>query len=167
MRGPGGERGIWFFSLEASRLLAVLGARSLYGLAYRWARMDVSSCGDTIEYRSHHHRSGGSADCQIRIRFYECIQTEELECFLTARFRLYTIIGGKLAFADVEHEPWPLRRAKVIECEQNLLGACGLPQPQTEPIVHYSPGVHVRIGAPELLPHDYAPAGSVNTSDRV
>ena len=29
VRGPVGERRIWFFSLEASRLLAVIGARGL------------------------------------------------------------------------------------------------------------------------------------------
>src|SRR5579875_1898603 len=32
VRGPDGERGIWFFSLEAARLAAVFGARALYRL---------------------------------------------------------------------------------------------------------------------------------------
>ena len=35
VRGPDGERGIWFFSLEADRLAAVVGARLSYGLPYR------------------------------------------------------------------------------------------------------------------------------------
>src|SRR5579884_1274138 len=39
--GPDGERGIWFFTLEASRLAAVLGARLAYRLPYRWASMTV------------------------------------------------------------------------------------------------------------------------------
>src|SRR4051812_8969252 len=42
VRGPDGERGIWFFSLEASRLAAVAGARLTYRLPYRWARMRVN-----------------------------------------------------------------------------------------------------------------------------
>ena len=39
VRGPGGEPGIYFWSLEASSLLAVVGARLLYGLPYFPARM--------------------------------------------------------------------------------------------------------------------------------
>src|ERR1700760_1325769 len=32
VRGPGGERGVWFFTLEAARLAAVVGARLTYRL---------------------------------------------------------------------------------------------------------------------------------------
>ena len=39
VRGPDGTSGIWFFSLEAARVLAVIGARTLYGLPYQWASM--------------------------------------------------------------------------------------------------------------------------------
>src|SRR5690606_7876276 len=35
----GNVPGVWFFSLEASNLLAVLGARSTFRLPYRWASM--------------------------------------------------------------------------------------------------------------------------------
>jgi hypothetical protein len=41
VKGPNGEPGIWFFSLEASPRLAVIGGRSLYGLPYRRANMSV------------------------------------------------------------------------------------------------------------------------------
>jgi uncharacterized protein YqjF (DUF2071 family) len=41
VRGPAGEPGIWFFTLEADRLAAVVGARLGYGLPYRWADMHV------------------------------------------------------------------------------------------------------------------------------
>src|SRR5207253_428282 len=34
VRGPDGARGIWFFTLEAARLAAVMGARVTYGLPY-------------------------------------------------------------------------------------------------------------------------------------
>ncbi len=45
VRGPDGERGVWFFTLEADRLAAVIGARSLYRLPYRWADMRVERRG--------------------------------------------------------------------------------------------------------------------------
>ena len=41
VRGPDGEPAVWFFTLEADRLLGVLAARALYGLPYRWSRMRV------------------------------------------------------------------------------------------------------------------------------
>src|ERR1700680_4523345 len=36
-----GSRGVWFFSLDAARLPAVIGARITYALPYFWARMKV------------------------------------------------------------------------------------------------------------------------------
>ena len=52
VRGPDGRDGIWFFSLEADSLPLVLGARTLYGVPYRWADMSVERTGDVIRYRS-------------------------------------------------------------------------------------------------------------------
>jgi uncharacterized protein len=50
-----------------------------------------------------------------------------------------------LARSNVEHEPWPLHRATVPELDQNLVAAAGLPTPEGDPVVHWSPGVHTRI----------------------
>ena len=146
--GPDGERGIWFFSLEADRLLAVIAARTLYGLPYRWANMRAERLGDVVEYKSDRHDPRRPAHSTIRVRIGQRCRTAELESFLTSRFRLYTILHRKMAFADVEHEPWPLYSAHVIEIRQNLLEGSGLPPYHGEPIVHYSPGVHTRIAAP-------------------
>jgi hypothetical protein len=35
--------------------------------------------------------------------------------------------------------------------EQTLIAAAGIPEPKGEPLVHFSPGVAVRIGAPKLI----------------
>ncbi len=40
--GRDGSRAVWFFSLDAARLLAVSGARAAYGLPYFWSRMRVT-----------------------------------------------------------------------------------------------------------------------------
>jgi uncharacterized protein YqjF (DUF2071 family) len=47
----------------------------------------------------------------------------------------------------VEHEPWPLHRAAVRRLDGNLIEAAGLPVPEGEPVVHWSPGVQTRISA--------------------
>ena len=149
VRGPDGERGIWFFSLEADRLAAVAGARLSYGLPYRWARMRVRSLSEQIEYKSRRHQGQGQA--HVVIRRGSPIQPSDRELFLTARFRLYTRIGGRLAFAQVEHPPWPLESASLLELNQDVIENSNLPAPVGEPLVHFSPGVYVRIGRPILV----------------
>ncbi|HEV2928184.1 MAG TPA: DUF2071 domain-containing protein [Propionibacteriaceae bacterium] len=52
-----------------------------------------------------------------------------------------------LARSTVEHAPWPLHRAAVRELDSNLVAAAGLPDPEGEPVVHWSPGVRTRIRA--------------------
>jgi len=149
VRGPDGERGIWFFSLEAARAAAVAGARLGYGLPYRWARMRVRHRPGEIEYTSQRHFGRGQAE--IAIRMGPAIRPDERERFLTARFRLYTRFGSRLAFAQVQHPPWPLQQAEVLRLEQNVVEYSGLPAPVGEPLVHFSPGVYVRIGRPRFV----------------
>ncbi len=150
VQGPDGERGIWFFSLEADRLAAVLGARLFYGLPYRWAQMRIRYDVRKIEYISRRHVGPGQA--HIAIGAGSSIQTNELERFLTARFRLYTNLLGRTAFADVEHAPWPLQSAAVLKLEENIIEHSGLPPPTGRPLAHFSPGVYVRIGRPAWTP---------------
>jgi len=145
----GGERGIWFFSLEAARAAAVAGARLAYALPYRWAAMSVRFDAKQVEYSSRRHFGIGSA--HIFVRREAPIKANALERFLTARFRLYTKIAGRLAFAQVEHEPWPLESASIEHLEQDVIQNSSLPAPAEDPLVHFSPGVYVRVGRPRLV----------------
>lgn len=149
VRGPQGGPGIWFFSLEAASWAAVLGARVSYGLPYRWADMRVNCGSQEIEYVS--RRRFSAARATIVVRPGAAIEPDELEVFLTARFRLYSALAGRLVFADVEHAPWPLASATLLRFEQNLIEYSGLPKPDGEPLVHFSPGVRVRVGAPTFV----------------
>ena len=72
--------------------------------------------------------------------------------FLTARWVLFSRGGWRERFARVFHEPWLLQRASARVHDDALLQAAGLPASNDEPIVHYSPGVDVRIGRPEREP---------------
>jgi uncharacterized protein len=140
VRAPDGESGVWFFTLEADRLAAVIGARATFGLRYRWARMSVDVQGERVEYvsRRNPHTS-------VRVAIGGRIEPTDLDMFLTARFRLYSRLFGRLAFADVEHEPWPLRSARIERLDEDLMNSLGLAV-SGEPLVHYSPGVHTRVG---------------------
>ena len=160
VRGPGGEPGVWFWSLDADHLPAVLTARVAWGLPYFWSRMRVDRDGDRLSYRCV-RRGGGQRPARhdVAVRVGPAIPAEHLgdfDHYLTARFTLWNRYAGLTWRTPAEHPPWALHRAEVERLDESLVAAVGLPEPDGEPIAHHSPGVDVALGAP----HGYA------TSDR-
>jgi hypothetical protein len=147
--GPGGRRGVWFFSLDAARLAAVVGARVSFALPYYWARMRLEQNEARVKYWSA-RRIGAAVGCEVEIEKGDIAAPSELDLFLTARFRLYAQRRGKLLAAEIAHDPWPLREAKVIRWKESLLEAAGLPAPQGEPIALYSDWIDVIVGKPRV-----------------
>jgi uncharacterized protein YqjF (DUF2071 family) len=140
-----GRRGVWFFSLDAARLAAVLGARAAYALPYYWARMRVEAEGRRVRYRSA-RLLGPRASSAIEVRVGEAIATpSELEVFLTARWRLFARRRGRLLAAEVEHPAWPLKRVEVLGLEETLLRAAGLPEARGELLAHFAARVDVKV----------------------
>ena len=127
VRAPDGTTGIWFFSLDAAQLGAVLTARAWLGLPYEWARMAVRMDGGGGEGRSSDTGARGTtagpprraprprptstADMRIGPPI-DRADVSDLEEFLTARFRLYSVVRGSLLSVPAEHGPWPLHRAR-------------------------------------------------------
>jgi uncharacterized protein YqjF (DUF2071 family) len=147
VRGPGGSPGIWFFSLDIGNAAAAVAARVGYWLPYTWSEMEVRQQGDRVDYRSRRRVPAG-ASTRIRVETGQPLVSGPLDDFLTARFRLFTRAGPLLIRCEVRHPPWPLHSARVLELEESLLAAAGLPPPQEEPLVHFSPTLRVRVGAP-------------------
>jgi uncharacterized protein YqjF (DUF2071 family) len=59
-----------------------------------------------------------------------------------------------------EHPRWPLHRAELLELDDELVTAAGLPAPAGPPVsVLYSPGVPVTFGAPDTLDRGRPPTG--------
>ncbi|HTS47540.1 MAG TPA: DUF2071 domain-containing protein [Bryobacteraceae bacterium] len=152
--GPDRGRGVWFFSLDAARLLAVIGARAGYGLPYYWASMRVASENGNVRYRSRRkwpHRPG-STDILIEPGApYSPDELAERDHFFTARYCLYTLLRGRLGRAQIEHPPWPLARATVVDLNQTLIEVAGFPSPQGPPIVHFARSLDVKIGYPRVV----------------
>jgi uncharacterized protein YqjF (DUF2071 family) len=147
--GPDGP-GIWFFSLDAASLPAVVGARATYGLPYYWAHMWLKPEGPRVDYYS---ARGNRAGARIIVEWGQpLLRPDELAIFLTARFRLYSLFRGRLAWARVEHQPWRLCQASLLRFEESVRRAAGLRIPEAEPLVHFSPGVDVRIGRLRISP---------------
>ncbi len=147
VRAPDGHSGVWFFSLDAARILAVIGARLTYGLPYAWSRMRIARTASQVIYESARRWPDSRSRTRIVVEPGDEINPDPLDLFLTARFRLYSFVLGKLRCARVEHPPWPLRSARVIEAHQTLTDAAGLLQRLHPDLVRYSPGVDTRIAS--------------------
>lgn len=152
VQGPSGEPGVYFWSLEASSLPAVVTARTTYQVPYFWADMTLEQTGDVIRYQSSRRWPGPKgATSIVEARIGEPFGPDEatdLDRFLTARWALYGSFGRWRSYATMFHEPWPLHHAEVLHWDDQLVRAAGLTQPTAEPLVHYSPQVNVRCGWP-------------------
>jgi uncharacterized protein YqjF (DUF2071 family) len=150
VRDEQGRSGIWFLSLDAARLPAVLAARASYWLPYFWSDMAVRIAGNRISYRCRRRLPPpGGARCDAEVVLGAPLaepERDELAHFLTARFRLFTVITGRLATAEAQHPDWPLLHAELHRLDQDLVQRAGLAPPTGDPLVHASPGVPVRIG---------------------
>ncbi|WP_307172609.1 YqjF family protein [Streptomyces sp. B3I7] len=145
-----GRRGVVFRSMDASRLLPVLMGRALFRLPYMWSRMAVHHKGDLVGYTSARRCPGPRGACRLVVRRGEAIaEPTGLEHFLTARWGMHNAFFGDTGFLPNAHPRWPLHRAELVACEENLLAAAGLPGEPGEPVsVLYSPGVPVELGRP-------------------
>ncbi|MDQ5858700.1 MAG: DUF2071 domain-containing protein [Acidobacteriota bacterium] len=148
----GGKPGVWFFSLDAASAIAVFSARRLYHLPYFHARMACVRQGETVSYRS--DRTG-----ETRAEFladYAPLGEPfragpgSLEEWLTARYRLYASDGRTLFRAEIEHEPWTLRRARAEIFRNTMADSAGIAL-AGEPLLHYSEALDVRVWWPERV----------------
>ncbi|MFD3696937.1 YqjF family protein [Streptomyces sp. NPDC058646] len=150
-----GRRGVVFRSLDASRLIPVVVARAGFRLPYVWSRMAVRRAGDTVTYTSARRWPGPrGAHSRISVRVGEPIgEPSALEHFLTARWGMHSTFFGRPLYLPNTHPRWPLHRAELLDCDEDLVTAAGLPAPAGPPVsVLYSPGVPVRFGPPPRRP---------------
>ena len=152
--GPDGRRGVWFMSLDITRLIPALVARVSYHLPYCWSSMSIEESDGLVEYRSSRRWPRDDAFSRLSLRVGDRIAPDDvtdLEHFVTARWALGSTWAGRPIWAQVDHEPWPLHRASVVDVDESLMTAAGLPRPEGDPIALWSPGVSVRIGLPRRL----------------
>jgi uncharacterized protein YqjF (DUF2071 family) len=143
-----GHRGVVFVSLEASRLAAVLAARTLFSLPYMWSRTRVEFSAGEYRYTSRRHLVA-SAHTEIVVRpTVRPVSSNALADFLTARWALFTRSRGRTVHLRNHHEPWELFEAELVRLDDTLLAAAGFPGLADRPpdSVLYSPGVTTWFG---------------------
>lgn len=145
-----GRRGVVFRSLDATRLVPVLGAQLSARLPYMWSLMRLQRVGDVITY-SCRRRWPRGATSRVVVRVGSPIRPTLLDHFLTARWGLHTSWHGHTLYLPNEHPRWELHRASLLDLDDSLVAAAGI-APSGAPVsVLYSPGVPVRFGTPTVV----------------
>jgi uncharacterized protein YqjF (DUF2071 family) len=168
--GPGGapRPGVWFFSLDAANVPAVVAARALFHLAYMNASMRLRRVAGAVHYESRRTGPFSTLTCgqtrtrQARFRArYRPVGGPvpaphgSAEHFLTDRYCLYAAArSGRLYRAEIHHQPWPLRAAEAAAEVNTMAEPIGIDLGRLEaasgpPRLHYAPRMEVVAWSPE------------------
>lgn len=151
-RGASGAEhaGVWFFTLDAERLIPVLGGNWLWSLNYIHSRFAVSHpAPGTTNYTLTRCRNAAEHS-HIVWRRGEPIPRAvpgSIEHFLTERYWLFTKRRGVIMGGRVAHEPWSLRAAAVTRLEDTLIQSAGIRTPVgsgAPPLAWHSDTIDVR-----------------------
>lgn len=145
-----GRRGIVFLSLDADRAVVVAGARAVFGLPYRWARMGFRAEGDDRAYATRLRGQRARVTTRIVVRSGGPAADGPVERFLTARWGLHVARFGRTWYIPNAHPTWPLRTAELLALDDGLVAAAGLGALARRPPDHvaFSDGVSVQFGLP-------------------
>jgi uncharacterized protein len=137
----GGRTGVFFFTLDADHFLAVVGAKLLFGLNYKQAKIGFLKS-NHFELRSNRLPV---QDENARLELKYKPETEvffaepgTLEHWLTGRYCLWTKRGSKLFRGDIHHTKWELQRAQAEISHKMLIPFVPQEILKQQPLVHYS-----------------------------
>jgi len=142
----GDKRGVYFFSLDAGNLPAVLAARAFYHLPYFHADMTSHEQEGIIHYVSRRYH----VPAEFRGRYHSTGETRlatpgSIEHWLTERYCLYATHRGQLYRGEIHHAPWPLQTAEA-ELETNTIAAAaGISLADTTPHLRFARQLDVLI----------------------
>ena len=154
-----GTPGVYCFSFDASNILAIAVARSLYHLPYYWANMRFEQRSEReFAFSSSRHFAKGKVIFNARYRgLGPTRKTMEhragsFEFFFCERSYLFSANGaGQPIRAHLHHVPWPLEEAEAEIDRNDLAAAIGIDLPKFEPVLHYSRRLAVYVWPAELM----------------
>ncbi len=101
--------GIYFFSLDADKLLVVLGAQLGLGLPYKKAHMSFHQEEDQFLFQS--SREGSKQNYKLDVHYerttilYEPLP-DSLDFWLLERYSMFSIFGNLIIRGDIHHDQW-------------------------------------------------------------
>jgi uncharacterized protein YqjF (DUF2071 family) len=145
-----GVPGIWFFSLDASKLLPAVAARIFFMLPYFKAQIRFSESQGRFSFSM--KRTGPPAaefraawSTGVRLRAPDL---ESLAFFLVERYCCFAVEGRTIYQIRIYHHPWILEDADATVHSSIVISSLGISEPVSEPLVHYSKSLDVQIWAP-------------------
>ena len=144
-----GRPGVWFYSLDCNRSIAVWLARNRFHLPYEHAAMRAMRGGGAVVYRS--RRRGAESESHFAYRAASKPMESaagSLEFFLVERYRLFAAAGPVIRSGRVHHAPYRLSTATVDTFSTDLFflnGFSGPGRPADHALV--SRGVTVSVYA--------------------
>ncbi len=169
VRGPKSRRanepvkpGVYFFSLDAASVLAVLGARAGAGLPYFWAEMQAKVSDDEVRYRSTRRQSPRPAELAVSYGPTGPVapQKASIETFLTERYCLYVVRSGRVHRLEIHHLPWPLQPAQADFETNTMAQRAGIELPPAQPLLQFAKLLEVFVFAPEEVRNPNPPERS-------
>jgi uncharacterized protein YqjF (DUF2071 family) len=146
-----GHHGVYFLSLETSRLAVVGFTRTVLGVPYTWAKMRVNRIGDQITYDSVRRCPRRGLRSRLTVGVGDVVEPTPLEVWLTARWGAHTRKAGRTWWVPNEHDPWPLCAADIIEFDSDLVEAAGITTTGECLRALHSTGMHARFGRPSVV----------------
>jgi uncharacterized protein YqjF (DUF2071 family) len=153
-----GKAGVWFFSLDAASLLAVLAARATVGLPYFWSRMAWRVIGSEVHYSSRRLRPW-RPEVSFEARYAPVGAVRRaapgtLDHWLTERYCLFARRpDGRIVRGDIHHDPWPLRQATASFSRETVARAAGFVLPDVLPVLHFADRLDVLAWRPVPADH--------------
>jgi uncharacterized protein YqjF (DUF2071 family) len=146
--------GVYFFSLDAANVLAVIGARVVYHLPYFQARMRIEHQNHWLHYESRRMRHGPA---EFVGRYMPTGDPSNpapgtLDYWLTERYCLYAVGGrGEVYRAEINHPPWSLQAAELEITTNTMVNTIGINLPEVPPLLHFSRRQDVIVWPPVRL----------------
>lgn len=149
-----GRPGVWFFSLDAARPLAVRVGRRFFHLPYMDATMRCDRTGEEVTYESARtHRGEPAARFEARYQPTGDVfrsGAASIEEWLTERYCFFCVDRrGRVRCAEVDHAPWPLQPAEADLRLNTMASPLGIALPPDAPLLHFARRIDV-VGWPAL-----------------
>jgi len=154
-----GTPGMYFFSLDATNLLAVMLAQTFFHLPYHWAEMRLDQQSER-EFTLYSRRRFTHHPVVFEARYRGLgptrklaeVRSGSLEFFLMERSSLFTRNrAGQAVRSNLHHVPWPLEEAEADIQRNDLARSIGIELPDTQPVLHYSRRLAVYVWPRELV----------------
>ena len=127
VRGPDGERGVWFFTLDADSWLGVTTANALLGLPYRVAKTSFTQTDSSRRWTSTRRSDRAQSVLEVEVDSEPARPAAPgLERFLFERYALYSLWHGLILRGELSHRQWRVKPAELLAMNTEIVAAAGL-----------------------------------------